>query len=146
MGSAASIGRELRADLSRTIGDVMALACESLRAATPKDTENAANNWIISVGAPFSGTDGSQTSPSHAAQDEGLDRIKSYDIGRDGKVYLRNNVVYLPNLDQGASPQAEAGFVARAFYSAVAAAPHGRKGAARQMLKGMARTAFKAGR
>lgn len=142
MGNAASIGRELRADLSKTISKVMLLAESNLREATPVDTTLAASSWILSTGRPSTEIGGSHEAPSTAAQDAGIAALQHYDVGRDGRIYLTNNVEYLQHLDDGSSPQAEAGFVARAFAAAASGAPYGRKGAVRKMLAGMARHAF----
>jgi hypothetical protein len=142
MGNAASIGRELRADISRTLRDVMLLAADNVTNATPVDTTNAANNWILSTGSPYTGVDGSRLAPSHTAQDAGIKALQGYDVGRDGKIYLRNNVLYLQFLDQGHSQQAPAGFVAAAFQGAARRAPRGRKSAVKKMLTGMARKAY----
>lgn len=142
MGNAASIGKQLREELSKTLSDVMISAAERVTLATPVDTTNAANNWILTVGAPFGGVDGSRESPSHAMQDAGIDRIARYDVGQDGPIYLRNNVLYLQFLDRGWSSQAEAGFVARALNSAAAVAPRGRRASARKILKRMSKSAY----
>jgi hypothetical protein len=143
--SPAVIGKDIRAVLSGVVRDVMLDATQALIAATPVDTGHAASNWILSTGSPHSGVDGSREAVSTGAQDAGLAAIERYDVGKDGKVYLVNNVDYIGDLDQGSSPQAGAGFVARALLSGVSAAPKGRKTAARKMLKGMAKTAFKRG-
>lgn len=142
MGNAASIGKAIREDISKTVRDVMLLAVDNVINATPVDTTNAANNWILSFGRPYPGVDGSREAPSHAVQDASIRAMQNYDAGRDGKVYLRNNVLYLEFLDRGWSQQAEPGFVAAALTAAVRRAPRGRKQAARKMLIGMARKAY----
>ncbi len=142
MGNAASIGREIRADLSKTISQALILAADNVTNATPVDTTNAANNWILSTGSPFTGVDGSRESPSHSAQDAGIAKIRNYDVGRDGKIFLRNNVLYLQFLDDGWSQQAPPGFVAIAFAAASRIARGGRRAAVRKLLKGMARHAY----
>lgn len=139
------IGRELRADLSKTLRDVMLLAADNVTNATPVDTTNAANNWILSTGTPYNGVDGSRVNPSNQAQTAGIAKILDYDVGRDGPIYLRNNVLYLQYLDQGWSQQADAGFVAAAFQAAARRAPRGTKTRVRKMLRGMARGAYQKG-
>jgi hypothetical protein len=143
--SAAQIGRDIRADLSATIATVMVAANHALVAANPVDTQHSANNWIISKGRPFPGVDGSRESPSDAAQQAGIAGASTYDIGRDGRLVLGNNVDYIEDLDGGSSPQAEPGWVARAFAEGVAAAPRGRRTAARRMLAGLAKRAYQKG-
>ncbi len=142
MGNAASVGREMREALSKTLSDVMLSARNAVTNATPVDTTNAANGWVLSVGRPFTGQAGTREAPSTAAQDAGDERIRHYDVGKDGPIYLRNNVFYLQFLDQGHSQQAPAGFVAAALQTAVRLAPHGRKTAVRRMLKGMSKRAY----
>ncbi len=142
MGNAASIGRAIREDISKTLSNVMLLARVSVTNATPVDTTNAANNWILSVGSPHTGVDGSRQSPSHAAQDAGDEKIRNYDVGRDGKIFLTNWVFYLQFLIKGSSQQAPANFHATAFQEAARLAPHGRKTAVRKMLRNMAKKAY----
>ncbi len=143
MGSAAQVGKDLRADLSRVIRDVILLAADNVTNATPVDTGHAANNWVISTGSPYNGIDGSRAAPSRAAQERGIADIMDYDIGVDGPVYIRNNVLYVQFLDRGHSQQAEPGFVAAALEAAARRAPRGRKQAARKMLKNMSRAAYR---
>jgi hypothetical protein len=145
MGNAASIGKELRADISKTLRDVMLLAADNVRNSTPVDTTHAANNWILTTGRPYGGIDGSRESPSHSAQDDGIADLMDYDVGRDGPIHLRNNVLYVQFLDQGHSQQADAGFVALAFQAATRRAPHGRKGSVRKMLRNMSKRAYAKG-
>jgi len=142
MGNAAQIGRELRAELSKTIRDVMLLAADNLMNATPVDTGHASSNWVLSLGSPYTGIDGSRQAVSTVEQDRGIDAVTGYDIGRDGPIYLRNNVLYLQFLDQGHSQQAPAGFVGQAFMAASRRAPHGRKTSTKKMLRSMARSAY----
>lgn len=142
MGNAASVGRKIRESLSQTIREVMWLAADNVTNATPVDTTHAANNWILSVRAPCTTVDGSRERPSHALQDAGKQKLLNYDVGRDGPVFLRNNVLYLQYLDQGHSQQAPAGFVTIALMNAMRRAPYGRKEATRKMLKRMARAAY----
>ncbi len=142
MGNASSIGREIRSDISKTIGRAMILLTEDLRNATPVDTTNAASNWIPTTGAAFEGVDGSREEPSHAAQDAGIEKLRSYDVVRDGKVFIKNNVLYLQYLDAGWSQHAPPGFVAMVFNGAAQRATGTRGAAVKKMIRGMARHAF----
>lgn len=142
MGAASKIGRELRAHLSKVTSDVMLTVTQNLINATPVATEHALSNWVPSVGAPYTQVDGSPDSVSYAAQDAGIARLKSYDAGRDGSVHVRNNVLYLPFLDRGSSPQASAGWVSRAILAGVSGAPGGRRAAVSRVLRNMARAAY----
>lgn len=120
----------------------MLLAADNVTNATPVDTGHAASNWVLSVGAPFTGIDGSREAVRTDAQDAGIARIEQYDVGRDGTIFLRNNVLYLQYLDRGWSQQAPPGFVAAALQSATRVARHGRKTAVRRVLRAMARAAY----
>ncbi len=142
---ASAIGKEIRAELSRTLSSVRVAACEAVVAATPVDCGLAADNWILAVGSPHRGVIGAHEATSPSAQDAGISRIEKYDVGKDGKIFLTNDVDYMQHLDQGSSPQAPAGFVADAFASAIRSAPQGKKTAVRQMLKGMAKHAYRKG-
>jgi hypothetical protein len=82
---------------------------------------------------------------SYAAQDAGYAIMRSYDVGRDGKVFLVNNVYYLQYLDKGWSQQAPANFVAACFMGSVFRAPAGRKVAVRKMLRSLASAAYRRG-
>ena len=142
MGNAASIGRELRAHLSKTISDALRFATMALRDSTPVDTTNAANNWMITTGRAYEGVDGSRQDPSHAVQDALLARMADYDVGRDGKVFIRNNVLYVQYLDDGWSSQAPPGYVAIVFTNAAEGAPTERRAAVAKMLRSMASHAY----
>lgn len=147
MGNRASIGREIRADLSRTIGSAMLHAAEAVTAETPVATTHARNNWIIAKGAPFSGVDGSREQPSTAAQEAGKASIAGYDVGKDGPIYLTNHVEYAPFLDDpGTSPQAEPGYVMRAFLAGAAVASIERRPAVARLLSNAAGSAFRSGK
>lgn len=142
MPGASKIGREIREHLSKVTRDVMEVATQNLINATPVATEHAMSNWVPSVGAPFTGIDGSPKAVSFAAQDAGIARLKTYDAGKDGPIYIRNNVLYLQYLDRGSSPQASAGWVSRALLGAVNRAPGQRRAAVSRVLRNMARSAF----
>lgn len=141
----AKIGREMRAKLSSMLSDVMIAAADSVTRATPVDTGHAMSNWVLSVGAPYGSVDGSREAVSFNAQSAGIERIQRYDVGRDGKIYLRNNVFYLQYLDKGHSPQAPAGFVTLALQQGARLAPRGRRTQTRSMLKAMAKQAYRKG-
>ena len=143
MGNAASIGREIRADISKTLRDVCLLAADNLANATPVDTGHASTNWILSTGSPYNGIAGSRESVSVAEQEQGIADLQDYDVVRDGPIYLRNNVLYLKYLDAGWSQQADAGFVGASFQAAARRAPRGRKTAVRKMLRSMSREAYR---
>lgn len=145
-GQVARIGREIRAQMSAMLAGVMVQAAEAVTDATPIDTGHAQSNWILSTGAPYTGVDGSRESVSEAAQVYGLEKMARYDLGRDGKIFLVNNVPYLPDLDKGSSPQAEPGFVARAILSASKAAPRGQRARVRSALRAMGKAALRGGK
>lgn len=142
MGDAAFIGRAARRELSTVIKKVVGLALDNLVNSNPVDTEHSRSNWVVSVGRPYTGVDGSRESVSYAAQEHGRDVLANYDVGRDGPIFLRNNVHYEKYLDEGSSQQAPPGWVAMAILAAQRLAPQGRKGSVRRMLTAMARQAI----
>jgi len=142
VGNAAAIGREIRADLSKTIADSMITGTLAVIAATPVDTENASNNWMLTAGSPYEGVDGSRESPSSSVRDSLIEKMRDYDLVRDGTVYLRNNVFYLQFLDDGWSQQAPPGFVALAFASGARRAAMGRRASVHKMMTNMSRHAY----
>jgi len=142
MGNAAAVGRELREFLSNLMRDVMLLAADNVTNSTPVDTGHAASNWVLSTGSPYAGIDGSRAAVSTAAQEAGIERIQHYDIGRDGPIFLRNNVLYIQFLDQGWSQQAPPNYVALALQAAARRAPRGRKQSVRRVLRDMSRSAY----
>lgn len=146
MGAAAKIGRASRAHLSGILSRTMIRARQAVTDATPVDTEHARSNWILSLGRPFVGVDGSRDAVSYTAQLAGDDLVRGYDIGRDGpKIFLRNNVFYIQFLNKGHSQQADPNFIADALQAGAAAAPHGSKTAVRKLLRHMARVAYTKG-
>ena len=85
----------------------------------PVDTGWSRSNWIPSVGSSTKAPVGSKQSVSPAAQAAGLARMRTYDLKRDGKVFITNNVPYIVRLNEGSSRQAPAGFVQRAIRKAI---------------------------
>ena len=145
MAGAAAVGRAIRADLSNLLRDVMLNVTTALVQANPVDTGHSRSNWILSTRHPYMSIDGSPENVSTAEQDAGIAKIMQYDIGRDGSIYLRNNVHYVQYLDAGSSPQAQAGWVAAAFMSGVTSAPRGTKTRVRKLLRRMAKEAYRKG-
>lgn len=86
---------------------------------TPVDTGWARANWVPAIGAPFTGTDGSRSSVSSAAQTLGQANLLSYKIAL-GPVFISNNVPYILALNDGHSKQAMPGFVEKAIDQAFA--------------------------
>ena len=132
----AKIGREMREALSTMLSDVMLAAAESVEAACPVQTGHLVSNFILSTGSPYSGVDGSPDAVSYDAQNRGKDKIAKYDVGRDGRIHLTNNVPYLAQ---------QPPFVTEALMAGVAAAPRGRKTQVRRALKSMAKAALRRG-
>jgi len=136
----------MRAELSKLLSGVMTAAANAVTDATPIDTGHAESNWILSTGSPHSGVEGSREAVSYAGQVHGLEKMDKYDVGRDGRIFLTNNVSYLPDLDKGSSPQAEPGFVARAILSASSTAPRGKRARVRKALRAMGKSALRQGK
>jgi hypothetical protein len=135
-GGAAKIGREMREALSRMLSDAMLSAADAVEAVCPIQTGHLLSNFVLSTGSPYSGIDGSREAVSYSAQDAGRERVLKYDVGRDGRIYLSNNVDYLKH---------QRPFVTEAMMTAVETAPRGKRGRVRKMLKAAARAALKRG-
>lgn len=133
----AKIGREMRAALSRTLSDVMLAAADAVENASPVQTGHLRSNFVLTTGAPYSGVDGSPDQVSTTAQEAGKARIRAYDVGRDGRIHLTNNVEYLDYLP---------GFVTGALMTAVRAAPRGMRRRAAAALKAMSISARRQGK
>lgn len=142
---AAKIGRSIRAKLSQVTRDVIKLAMNNLINSTPVDTGHCASNWIASYKRPFTGIVGSREAVDWGPQRSSLDLLERYDVGRDGAIFIANNVPYLRFLDQGSSQQAPANFVAMALLGGARLAPHGYKTRVKAMLNKLARGAYKRG-
>lgn len=134
--SPAVIGREMRAQLSATLRDVMLTAADAIEANCPIRTGHLLSNFILATGSPHSGVEGSPEAVSYAAQDAGRDKVSEYDVGRDGRIYLTNHVEYLRH---------QRPFVTEALMSGVQAAPRNQRRRARAVLKAMAKASFRRG-
>lgn len=141
---------EARDAMAERLSMTMLLARMNVTAATPVDTNHAASNWVLSVGAPYTGVDGSREQVSTAAQDAGDARVRRYsgkDLKAGRRIYLRDNVFYMRFLNRGSSPQAPAGFIVKAILSknATRHMPRGTKRQARAALRSMALRSIKNG-
>jgi hypothetical protein len=141
----AKIGRAMREKLSQMLSDVMIAAADSVTRATPVDTGHAMSNWILSTGSPYAGIAGSRESVSFSEQAAGVAKIQRYDIGRDGKIYLKNNVDYMRFLAGGSSQQATRGWITIALQQGARLAPRGSKGRVRTLLRAMSKQAYRKG-
>lgn len=84
----------------------------------PVDTGHAANNTVPSIGTPYGEVDGSNESPSRAAQQAGVVSVATgYKLPQIG--YISNNVPYVPKLNDGWSQQAPAGFIQAGILRAI---------------------------
>ena len=113
------------ADLGRRIQKLVLDAEANLKETTPVDTGWARANWVPSIGRPYrAASDKPKANPElgaltrRAKQAAGEIAVLSYEPYK--KVYVSNNVPYVPFLDAG-HPVAT-GFIERAIDKAVAAA------------------------
>jgi hypothetical protein len=135
MADARRVKDRAREAMAKHVANTMIMARQNVTAATPVDTGHAMSNWVLSVGSPFRGVDGSRDNVSFSAQASGDAAVRSYtgrDLANGRRIYLRNNVHYMVFLDEGWSPQAVAGFVLKAILA---------KGATRHMPTGTRRHA-----
>lgn len=146
-GSVAAVGRDMRRALSEMLAGVMTAAAEAVTDATPVDTGHAQSMWVLSTGSPFVGVEGSRENVSYAAQVYGLEQMAKYDVGRDGRIYLTNNVEYMTDLAEGSSPQQpEPGWITKALLTASSKAPKGRRAVVRKALRAMGKSALRGGK
>jgi HK97 gp10 family phage protein len=148
VGTAEQIGDAIRAKAAQATRDTMLLARANVTAATPVDTEHAMSNWVLSVGAPYTGVDGSRAQVSFAAQQAGDDAVRNYsaaDVKAGKRIYLRDNVFYMRFLNRGSSQQAPADFIYKALTSPGSGRhmPVGTRRATKTALGKLARTAIR---
>lgn len=146
MATAKQIGEALYAKCAEITRNTMLLARKNVTNATPVVTGHMQSNWVLSIGRPFTGVDGSRAAVSRAAQENGDDQVANYsakDARAGKKIYLRNNVFYAPYVDAHYN-----NFVLRALTGSGSTqfAPAGTKAAARATLRNVALSAFKRGR
>ena len=114
----AESGKAQMRRISREIDDLVSGVCinlavdinRQLEANTPKDTGLAAKNWIASKKAG-AGKFVSPPSAAAAAQLQGIQAIKTFDVARDKRIILENNTPYISDLNDGSSRKAPPGFV-----------------------------------
>lgn len=95
----------------------------NLKEDNPLDTGWSRANWVPRIGRPFTGTAGTRAqaeagSITTAPQQAGLAEVARYHLDL-GEVHITNNVPYVPNLNDGSSRQAPAGYVQAAILRAV---------------------------
>lgn len=78
---------------------------------TPVDTGWAMNNWIASLGNPFTDTVGSPDNNNSSAAMSSLEEIFRFNLMSGRAIFLSNNVPYIEELNAGSSSQAPEGFV-----------------------------------
>lgn len=83
----------------------------NVREATPIDTGFAAASWIDSVGEPVADA-AADVAAALAAQSAGQVDVIGYRLGM-GDVFVSNPTDYIEALNDGHSPQADAGFIER---------------------------------
>lgn len=129
MGQAQDITRALeryaeRAVIAVTLACHAGLVAPPTRGGTPIDAGWASATWVPAVGRPTSfnadreDPDAGDVSDARAASLSGIADLLQYRLGR-GTVFISNGTPYIEPLNEGHSPQAEAGFVDRAVARAV---------------------------
>lgn len=120
-GQAAAVGDAARAAVEQIAKSLVLHIDANLRrnpaaGGTPVDTGHARANWLPGVSMPprvvAAGTD-------TATHDAGIAAVLAYTLS-DGPLYESNNVPYMRRLNQGYSPQANAGFIEAAIDEALA--------------------------
>lgn len=106
-GDSDDVRKQLFEVLSKDAAQVMIDIQRGLMEETPVDTGWAQNNWIASLGVPVKEVQGSPdniTPPEHGIVIFSKWKIK-------GPAYIRNNVPYITELNEGSSQQAPSGYV-----------------------------------
>src|SRR3989442_15420599 len=101
-----------------TLNVVANLVRAPAQGGTPVDTGWARANWIPSIGSPRDALAGSRESVSTVEQEAGVALVAGTYKLAQGAGFVSNHVPYIGDLNAGASPQAEAGFVERAVVEA----------------------------
>lgn len=117
------VSRFMEAGTRRILQDVSRAIHESLVLATPVDTGRARSNWQVSTGAPINysilpyapgkGMWIDETANARAAIAQG--RQATENIENVNEVFIVNNVLYVPSLNQGSSQQQAPMFVERSL-------------------------------
>ena len=114
------IVNDLERVVERVVRELAVNITSELTRVNPVDTGWSKSNWIPSVGASVSAAPGSPENigPAVAAQARGRSRLRTYRL-RDGRAFISNNAPYITQLNEGRSPQAEAGWVQRSIFAAL---------------------------
>lgn len=81
---------------------------------TPRDTQFASSNWLLSVRRPSDRVVGSKERVSTSAGQRTERLLRAWSL-MDGPIYCVNNVPYIVRLNDGYSPQTAAGFAERIY-------------------------------
>ena len=121
-----NINNNLKAKVLKKKKDLAGSILIRLATDTPVDTSQALSNWRVGLVTPQAGTilahtKGSQGSTALQStlttQNIGLLIIDRAKIKQ--AIYIGNNLDYIPELNQGKSPQAGAGFIEEAVEKAI---------------------------
>lgn len=124
-GDLMAAANRLEAGASRIQRDVTRVIHERVVYSTPVDTGRARSNWLVSADEPINysifpyapgaylGID--ETANAEAAIEQGIAATASLTT-KNERVWIVNNVLYIADLNEGTSPQADAGFVELAIH------------------------------
>jgi hypothetical protein len=118
MSRAIDVINELKGFTSRQAATVTRRATMNLRNATPRKSGFAAASWIPGLGS-VSGSAGSPSGVSFAAQNAGMREVLNYRITRTPAPRIVNSTDYIEILNSGSSTQAPAGFIEEAISAAI---------------------------
>lgn len=112
-----SVADRLTAGVEDLFADMMKFVAAAVVISTPVDTGFARGNWRPSVNTP-------STTPTSVLDPTGAATIaRATAVGRFWRVgdtaFLTNNAAYIGRLNQGSSPQADAGFIRAAIVEGV---------------------------
>lgn len=125
-----AIARNIDPHSSRTLCRMALAGDQTLVLATPVDTGRARSNWIVTIGAPAespinpyvpypkrSGKDFRERANAAAAIEQGQSAIRAHIPGM--KIFITNNVNYVPILNTGTSRQAGPQFIEKAIQASI---------------------------
>lgn len=116
-----ALGQRIERNVASLQGHVMDAVQEHVITATPVRTGRARNGWRVGDGQPDTALD--IFGPFDKTGQERIDANRQVCEAHDtaAPLYLDNEVPYVPDLNNGSSAQAPAGFVQRAVVVAVSA-------------------------
>lgn len=107
----ASIADELQADYNTLVRRFVFGVYSRVIRKSPVDTGRFRGNWIISIGKPLATTFDQFNKNASVFINNNPAAIESFNVDRDSKLIIQNNLPYAEKLEQGSSKQAPSGML-----------------------------------